>query len=155
RDWRHAGAFAPERLSDVPLWLLRNHTSQMFAYPVGGGNGLSVGTSAMFLVGAIAFWRRGERLGSLLFLAPVGLGRLAAFLGKYPYGASARTMQYAAPAICLFAGLGLARLAECLPAPRSRVRLITAFLACLAGTGLVSLVVDTVRPYKSVYERNA
>ena len=80
---------------------------------------------------------------------------LAALMGKYPYGATARTMQYVAPSICLMAGLGLDRLVARFSNTSARGRRLAYLFAGLAATGIVSLVIDAARPYKTVYERNA
>ena len=65
-----------------------------------------VSTLVFALVGVLAFWRRGRRTPLLLLLSPFAMGLAAASLGQYPYGGSARIMQYLVPSICLFAGLG-------------------------------------------------
>src|SRR5207247_1510864 len=79
-----------------------------FAYPIGGEHGASAGTFVCFAMAAVWLWRYGRRTVAALCLAPFALGLVAAALERYPYGGSARTMQYVAPAICLFAGVGVA-----------------------------------------------
>jgi hypothetical protein len=137
------------------VWLVQAHTSQMFAYPLGGSAGASVGTTVLFLAGIAGLWKCRQRLILAVVLAPFGLGLLAAVLGRYPYGGSARTMQYVAPAICLCAGLGLARLlATRSPAGRlrDRVRVASVLLLCLGlGVGMR----EFVYPYKTWRDQKA
>lgn len=89
----------------LPLWFVYIHTDLMFAYPHGGKAPGSVGTFLLFLVGAVRLWRRRPALVVLL-LTPWPLTFVAAALHAYPYGGSARTSLYMAPAICLLTGLG-------------------------------------------------
>jgi hypothetical protein len=129
-------------------WFLDVNTGYMFAYPDGGAHGASALTFLAFLAGAAVLWRRGRRTVTGLLLAPFGLALVAAAVHRYPYGVSARTTQYAAPMICLLAGLGgaavLARLRE---APRRRA--LTAVAAGLAVVGFLRLGLDLSRPYKT------
>ena len=90
----------------------------MFAYPAGGDIGASSVTTGLVMVAIVAYVRRGSKTVLALLLAPFALGLIAAFLGRYPYGGSARTMQYVAPAIIVMAGLGAAVLLARLPRPR-------------------------------------
>ncbi len=89
----------------------------MFAYPAGGDVGASTMTTALVIAAIVAYMRRGSRTVLALLLAPFAMGLAAAFLGRYPYGGSARTMQYVAPSIILMAGLGAAVLLARLPRP--------------------------------------
>lgn len=155
RDWQHAGAFAPPSPWRWIGWFVWNHTSQMFAYPVGGANGASVLTTLCFISGAVGLWQAGRRELLAVLLLPFGLGMLASMIGPYPYGASARTMQYAAPSICLLSGLGLVELIRFRPGPLRSRHGIALALGAMAVIGVASLWVDAARPYKTVYERNA
>ena len=91
RDWR------------IPWWLIEIHCGRMMAYPQGGPNFASAGTFLLFLVGCIAMGRQGRAGRTLLalLLAPFVFTMAAAVFKKYPYGGSARTSLYLAPAICL------------------------------------------------------
>ena len=94
----------------MPLWLLDMHTGTMMAYPVGDKHGGSVVTFLLVVAGDWRFIARTARAILAMLLAPFALGLVAAALGKYPYGGTARTMQYVAPSICLLMGLGMAEL---------------------------------------------
>lgn len=87
-------------------WFLFMHTGNMLAYPIGGDKGASTLTFLLVIVGSVRLWRRDRSL-LLLLLAPLLLTFLAAAFKKYPYGGSARTSLYMAPAFCTLAGLGL------------------------------------------------
>ena len=150
-----AGAFPPR--SPVPLigWLTRTHTSQMFAYPAGGDFGASTLTTGLVLAAIVAYMRRGSRTILALLLAPFGLGLIAAFLGRYPYGGSARTMQYVAPAIILMAGLGSAVLLSRLPRPSWRERSPRLVMVTLSAIGLGMMGWDMTHPYKMPFDQTS
>ncbi|MFO0960998.1 MAG: hypothetical protein U0800_26755 [Isosphaeraceae bacterium] len=155
RDWKHAGAFAPTNPLGWIAWFVRNHTSQMFAYPVGGANGASILTTLCFVSGAVGLWQAGRRELLALLLLPFLLGMIASMIGPYPYGASARTMQYVAPSICLLSGLGLVELIRFRPGPLRSRHGVALALGAMAFIGVASLWLDAARPYKTIYERNA
>jgi hypothetical protein len=135
----------------LPVWLVMTHTGNMLAYPIGGASGASALTFACASVGVLAFWRRGRRTLLWLLLSPFAMGLAASSLGQYPYGGSARIMQYLVPSICLLAGLGSALLLVLLQsAPRGR-RSVCGFAALLALLGIYFIGSDLVRPYR-VYE---
>jgi hypothetical protein len=138
----------------LPLWLLDAHTGRMLAYPIGGPRGASAATTLCCLAGACWLWRARRRTWLALLLAPLGLGLLGAAVGGYPYGASARTMQYAAPAICLLAGLGAAWLIGRIAYAPWRWRSAAAWGCLLAALGLASGVRDLAWPYKTAEDRN-
>ena len=133
----------------VVRWLAEIHSGHMFAYPAGGARGLSGLTVACLVAAVVVLWRRKQGTVLTLLLAPFGLGLVAAVLGRYPYGGSARIMQYAAPATCLLAGLGAASLLALPRSPSRRTRLATASLVGLAGLGVALLVIDIVAPFRS------
>ena len=93
----------------LPIWFVKVHTGNMFAYPNGGHNGGSTATFLLFLAGIIALWRR-HRTTVLLLLSPLPLMFIAAAFYKYPYGGSARVALHVAPMVCLLAGSGLVAL---------------------------------------------
>src|SRR5262249_39553390 len=106
-----ANAFPPRgSVLKLVIWLVQVHTSHMMSYPIGGERGASAVTTICVALAAVVLWRRGRKSLLAILLAPLGLGFVAACVGGYPYGGSARTMQYIAPAICLMTGLGGAAL---------------------------------------------
>jgi hypothetical protein len=153
------------------VWLAAIHTGLMFAYPHGGVAPGSVVTFALVVVGAIRLGRRNGPL-TLLLLGPLPATLVAAAMKAYPYGGSARTSLYMAPAFCLLAGLGLCEVLRwsryaLLPAQkRSRVagwlvirvpirvalQLIAAALASLPIGGMIG---DAREPYQSEGTHNS
>jgi hypothetical protein len=131
----------------LPWWLVKVHAGNMMAYPYGANDFGSSATLLLVLVGARVLWRRDRALLGLL-LAPLAPAFAAAALHRYPYGTSARTALYLAPAICLLAGQGLAALmVRWLPRQHARRGLVIVpsglALACLAGA-----IVAAAMPYK-------
>jgi hypothetical protein len=147
-----ARAFPPRSPAMLIAWLARAHTSQMFAYPAGGDIGGSSLTTGLVLVAIAAYWRRGSKTVLSLLLTPFALGLLAAFLGRYPYGGSARTMQYVAPAIIVMAGLGTAVLLARLPRPAWRDRSSRLVMFGLMSIGLGMIAWDVMHPYKTAMD---
>jgi hypothetical protein len=90
-----------------------------------------------------------------LLLTPFALGLIAAGLGRYPYGGSARTMQYVAPAIILMAGLGAAILFARLPRPHWRERSPRWALGAMVAIGLGMMVWDVAHPFKLPFFRGS
>lgn len=130
------------------VWLLQAHTGRTFGYPIGGIDGGSIATFAAFAIGALTLWRAKKTLTLALLLGPFGLGILAALLQIYPYGGSGRLTQYLVPAICLLAGLGLARASSVLRRAESRRRCQELILGSLLIFGLLSGVWSVVQPYR-------
>ncbi|QEH34683.1 hypothetical protein OJF2_32240 [Aquisphaera giovannonii] len=146
-----ANAFPPRSPGALLGWLVAAHTSHMFAYPAGGDHGSSTLTTCLVLAAVVAYLRRGPGRVLALLLAPFALGLAAAAMGRYPYGGSARTMQYVAPSIILMAGLGAAALLARLPRPSWRERSPRwALLAMLIG-GLGQMAWDLAYPCKDVF----
>lgn len=143
-----ARAFPPRSLALLVGWLARAHTSQMFAYPAGGDIGGSSLTTGMVVIAIVAYIRRGSKTVLFLLLTPFALGLIAAFMGRYPYGGSARTMQYVAPAIIVMAGLGTAVVLARLPRPMWRERSPRLVLIGLVAIGLGMMAWDVMHPYK-------
>jgi 4-amino-4-deoxy-L-arabinose transferase-like glycosyltransferase len=137
------------------VWLLRVHTSHMFSYPLGGERGASVATTLCVMIAAWALWRRGQKTLLAILFAPFGLGLIAAFLGRYPYGGSARVMQYGAPAICLTAGLGAAVLMSLRRRPEARRRLVWIAMFALFLAGSVPIGREVIFPYKTLRDHRA
>ena len=114
------------------LWLIDVHTGYMFAYPDGGAHGASTLTFLGMMAAAWILWKRGNKTILILVLAPFGLALAAAAIHRYPYGVSARTTQYAAPAICLLAGLGFAGFLMSIRRPMIRSRALATVALGLA-----------------------
>lgn len=163
----------------LPYWILAIHTGLMLAFPHGGPAPASIGTLVLVIAGAAALAARSRRAhagigvarvdrGSsatvcdgcatpaaltLLLLAPLPLAFAAAALKAYPYGGSARTMLYMAPAFGLLAGMGLwSLMVRWVPGFLRRHALHGALiaLACLAMGGMIA---DIARPYQSPESR--
>ena len=136
----------------IPWWLLKVHTGLMMAYPIGSDRGGSIITFLLVLLGLTTLWRRGDRKLLGFLLAPLVVAFLAACLQKYPYGTTARTMLYMAPAFCLLMGVGLMKaLKICLPKRRVSAGMVSAacffFIILFAGA-----VRDILRPYKELQD---
>lgn len=138
----------PSRFGD---WFVHTHLGKMFAYPNGGNNGGSTLTFALFCVGAWVMWRY-DRLKTLLLLSPFLLMFVAASLEAYPYGGSARVAQHVAPAICLFAGAGLARLMRVAPGPPLEKRVLAVVAICVVLI-LGGITRDVRKPYKELADK--
>ncbi|OJW24629.1 MAG: hypothetical protein BGO49_06180 [Planctomycetales bacterium 71-10] len=132
----------------IPLWLVDAHAGNLMAYPVGERRGGSSATLICAAVGLVALWRSGRRTTAAVFLAPFGLGLVAAFLGKYPYGGEARIVQYLAPSACLAAGLGMAALASKIRRPEAAARVPRILLGAMVALGLGLIGKDLVMPYR-------
>ncbi len=138
----------------LPAWLIATHTGNMLAYPIGGAGGASTTTFVFTVAGVMALWRRGRRTPLALLLWPAAMGLTAAALGRYPYGGSARIMQYLAPSICLLTGLGISILLVRLLPPACARLTAHACAALLASLGIYLIASDLVRPYR-VHEDDA
>lgn len=98
--------FPPGNPLKFALWFVWMHTGNMLAYPLGGDYGMSTVTLLLCIAGSVRLGRKRPLLLWLL-LAPLLPAFIAAIFHKYPYGGSARTMLYMAPAFCFLGGLGL------------------------------------------------
>jgi hypothetical protein len=137
-------------------WLLKVHAGDLLAYPAGGGRGASSGTLVCFAAGVAFLIARRQGAWLLLLLVPLGVNLVAAALQRYPYGGHVKFAQYAAPAICLLAGLGAAVL---LSLRRQAVawsrRLVVGAAAALVLLGGATMARDFVWPYKSRTDQQA
>ena len=131
----------------LPYWLLDVHTGNMLAYPNGGNKFGSLATAVLVVVGCLTLRRRRPALLAML-LSPLVPTLLASVFQRYPYGTSARTTLYMAPAFCLLAGVGLVALIRRLTGPRRlwAYRLATISLVAMM---LVATAVNVVLPYKN------
>jgi hypothetical protein len=153
-DW--SPAFPP---LDGPLkltaWFLSMNTGFMFAYPEGGARGLSSLTFGCFVVAAVVLWRRGRRTVAALCLMPFAMALVAAAMHRYPYGLSARTMQYVAPTICLLTGLGASSVLARVGSAAMRRRAPSVLAAGLVVLGLGRMGYDVCHPYKFASDQRA
>ncbi len=149
-----ANGFPPAEWSRLPGWLARKHAGTLFAHPLGADNGGSAVTVCLFLVGAAAVWRRGQRALVVLCLLPFGLNLVAAALHRYPYAEHARLVQHLVPAICLLAGAGGGWLVERLAAwPRLQLRALQGCACALAVVAVAPMVIDAMKPYRDPESR--
>jgi hypothetical protein len=132
----------------LPAWFFLTHTGEMFAYPLGGERCGSLLTAACCAVGVWILIRQKQFTLLGAFGGVFLLGFIAAALKRYPYGDTARLVQYLAPPICLTAGLGAAALVTSLRSPVYQRHAVfsTAILFGVCGIGIT--VFDLVHPYK-------
>ena len=149
-------SFPPlDSIFGLARWLAVVHSGEMMAYPLGAEGGGSTASLLLGLVGAAVLWRRGRTVALGCLLGPLGVALVAAGLRRYPYGgpaphgSAARIMQYAAPALCLLIGLGLATVLERVGRPRLQLRLMRVGLAGLVLIGLAPLVAGVRQPYRA------
>ena len=158
KEWMEvywAGSFPPRAPGPLLAWLARVHTGYAFAYPAGGARGASSLTTGLALAGLVATIRRGSRDVLLLLLGPFALGLVAVGLGRYPYGGSARVMQYLAPSIILLEGLGLSVLLARACRPHRRERVSALILAGMAATGVGMAGWDVAMPFKEQSDQDS
>jgi hypothetical protein len=147
-------AFPPESLLDWPLWLIKVHTGNMLAYPLGANHGGSTLTFLLVTLGSIALWRQRQRSLLALCWLPFALNLVAAILGKYPFGDSARITLHLAPFICIMMAHGLAQIVDRIRAPVWQKRVQRAIFAILFGCGAVGVARDLAKPYKTEHDRD-
>lgn len=148
--WREA--FPPASLAHLPMWLVQTHTGAMLAYPIGGAYGTCTGALLLCIVGGRHLWRSGRRSLVLVSTMPFAMTLLAAFLGRYPYGGSARIAQHLAPMACLLMGAGCVWVLECVRTPVVRARWGCVLCCGLAIFGAVGAVRDRLRPCKTQFD---
>jgi hypothetical protein len=153
--WR-AGFPPLSRPLELVRWLIVTHTSDLVAYPFGGHNGGSTLTFLVCAAGVVALARRRQWPLLVLCLAPLGLNFAAAAMHRYPYGQMVKFQFYLAPAFCILAGIGAARV---LSRPRkgrpARTAPLAIALAFLVLFGAGSAVRDLLSPAKSTSVRRA
>jgi hypothetical protein len=148
-----ASSFPPVG-NPLPLlsWLLAAHTGSAFAYPGGGARGASTLTFLATLLGVSTLLRRGDRAVVICLTAPFGLAFLAAALKLYPYGSEARLMQFAAPSICLLAGLGAATVSTSIRRVRLRLIVLQMGFVSLIAFGVAPQILSFHYPYRMLYD---
>jgi len=144
-------AFPPEAPLDWPLWLVRVHTGNMLAYPVGSNRGGSTLTFLLVLLGSVSLWRAGKRSLLALCWLPFALNLVAAMLHKYPFGDSARITLHLAPFICILMAHGIGQLLAWIgPSMRGEMAVYVLLLTC----GVIGVVRDIQKPYKTEHDRD-
>lgn len=141
----------------LPTWILEVHTSELLAWPVGGGRGASAFTAVLAAIGLRQLLKKRDAFWGLLLLAPAVLNLVAAGLQRYPYGGHVKFSMYFGPAVCLLAGWGAAawnaKVATARPQLARRALIGTAAaLALVAGT---SIGRDVLNPYKTLSDERA
>ena len=132
-------------------WLIVTHTSRLVSYPIGGKYGAGTWTFVCCVVGLVVLIRRRHLPLVLMCLTPLMLQFIAALLRRYPYGGPTRFSIYAAPLICLVAGLGGALMATRVAVRMDRRAPITTVMAVLMVIGVASIGCDLVKPHKTKY----
>lgn len=150
-----AEAFPPvTRPIQFAVWLASVHTGQLFAYPFGGADhGSGALALGCCLVGVVFLVRQRRGFVLALCLAPFAVTFVAAAVGRYPYGGFARTSQHLAPAICLLAGLGGARLIARIRRPSLRHGSLIAAASLLAMFATGQMIRDLTHPYRTEHDQ--
>jgi hypothetical protein len=146
-------AFPPEAPLEWPLWLMRVHTGNMLAYPVGSNHGGSTLTFLLVLLGSFSLVRAGNRTLLSLCWLPFALNLAAAMLYKYPFGDSARITLHLAPFICILMAHGIGQLASTIQTAHGRLRAELIVYGLLLICGIGGLVRDLRKPYKTEHDR--
>ena len=136
------------------VWLGAVHTGQMFAYPLGGADhGSGALTFVCCVVGVVFLVRQRHGVLLRLCLAPFAVTFVAAAIQRYPYGGFARTSQYLAPAICLLAGLGTARLIARIRSDSMQRRALATCTVLLAMFAAGQMIRDLTHPYRTEHDQ--
>lgn len=153
--WNHT--FPPrDSIGNLAVWLLRAHTSDSLAYPLGGANFASSLTSLWCLAGAVVLWKKRHFPLALICIAPAALNLIAAAMQRYPYGGHIRFALYAAPLVCLLVGMGAVKLIELLTRDEARQNRIAAgWMAFFALIACGEIMMLQIRPYKTEEFLNA
>jgi hypothetical protein len=144
--WAHG--FPPNGVLPFLDWFWRLNTGRLFAYPLGGSDGLSAATTLLFLVGLWAFGRQKQWSFLVLCVTPFVLGLIAAFLRRYPYGGCCRLSQHVAPIICVLAGAGAGALIEGIRNVYLRQRWIVSVCVLFTLVGVGGALTDVIWPYR-------
>jgi len=141
----------------LPTWFLEVHTSDLVAWPIGGGRGASAFTAVLAAIGVRQLLKKRDAFWGLLLLSPAALNLFAAAMQRYPYGGHVKFSMYLGPAVCLLAGWGAAawnaKVASKQPLFARRALIGTAVaLLLVAGT---SMVRDVLHPYKTLSDERA
>jgi len=141
--------FPPTNLFQLPFWLLKTHAGNLSAYPIGGKDGASSLTLLFFLLGIFKLARNAQFSILLLLLTPFALNLVAAFMGRYPYGGSARVAQHLLPSICILSALGIRCILQLQLFAKIRSKAYLGLLWCLILFAFFQAGRDVKKPYKS------
>ncbi len=141
--------FPPSNLFQLPSWLLKTHAGNLSAYPIGGKDGASSLTLFFFLLGIFKLARNSKFAFLFLLLSPFVLNLIAAFMGRYPYGGSARVAQHLLPSICILSALGISSILQLHLLANIRSKAYFAGLWCLILLALFQAGRDVKKPFKS------
>jgi hypothetical protein len=134
-------------------WLVDAHWSDWVSIPVGGY--WSVASTCLLVVGIVLLLRKRDLSRIAILVGPIVAAILAAWLHRYPYGVHPRLSQSLMPAVALLHGVSLAAMVHFLyerwPSPARMMRCA----GCLAMLGIVPLVGDSVRPYRTPVEHES
>ena len=147
--------FPPNNLFQLPLWLLKTHAGNLSAYPIGGKDGASSLTLLFFLLGIFKLARNSKFSLLILLLAPFALNMIAAFMGRYPYGGSARVAQHLLPSICILSALGIRSILQLHLFATIRSKAYIGLLCCLILLAIFQAGRDVKKPYKSLGDLEA
>ena len=147
--------FPPTNFFQLPFWLLKTHAGNLSAYPIGGKNGASALTLLFFLLGILKLIRNAKFSILFLLLAPFALNLIAAFMGRYPYGGSARVAQHLLPSICILSALGISSILQLHLFANIRSKVYLGLLGCLIVFAFFQAGRDIKKPYKSLGDLQA
>ncbi|MBX3388394.1 MAG: glycosyltransferase family 39 protein [Phycisphaeraceae bacterium] len=139
----------------LPLWLIKTLTSDLLAFPIGGGRGAST-LSFLLIAGGIALWIAQRRIAWLLLaLVPLALHLAASALHKFPFGGHVKFSMYWAPLGVILMGAAVAYVWQWNERRARRPIALWACLVAIALIGVGSLVRDFVRPAKTTSDLRA
>lgn len=147
--------FPPTNLFQLPFWLLKTHAGNLSAYPIGGKDGASSLTLLFFLLGIFKLARKSKFPLLILLLSPFVLNLVAAYLGRYPYGGSARVAQHLLPSICILSALGIRSILQLHLLATIRSKAYLGLLCCLILLAFFQAGRDVKKPYKSLGDLEA
>ena len=141
--------FPPSNPFQLPYWLLKTHAGNLSAYPIGGKDGASSLTLLFFLLGIFKLVRNSKFSILILLLTPFAFNLIAAFMGRYPYGGSARVAQHLLPSICILSALGISSILQLHLLANIRSKAYIGVLWCLIILAFFQAGRDIKKPYKS------
>lgn len=141
--------FPTTNLFQLPFWLLKTHAGNLSAYPVGGKDGASSLTLIFFLLGIFKLARNAKFSMLILLLSPFALNLVAAFMGRYPYGGSARVAQHLLPSICVLSAVGISSILQSHLFATVRSKAYLGLLWFLIILALFQAGRDVKKPFKS------
>ncbi|MEY4788029.1 MAG: hypothetical protein RLZ61_247, partial [Planctomycetota bacterium] len=91
----------------------------------------------------------------ILLLTPFAFNLIAAFMGRYPYGGSARVAQHLLPSICILSALGIRSILQLHLFATIRSKAYIGLLCCLILLAIFQAGRDVKKPYKSLGDLEA